>query len=833
MRAVLCQGAAEGGEIRWTSRGFFVEILFPPNLNVNKELTEYLPGDDILKSTRKPSMNNGERSGLIRFGVFEVNTQTGELRKQGLKIKLRDQPFQILALLLERPGQVVTRDELQKKLWTADTFVDFDRGMNKAVNQLREALGDSADSPRFIETLPKRGYRFVAPVDNGQAAGALATPDLPAAAKPEPLPPPRTATDTLSRARLWLLAAAAVLIVGGAAWYYARRLPRAAERNTIILTEFDNHTGDTAFDYALKQALQIDLQQSPFLKILSDQQVADTLRQMGRSPDQALTQQVARELCVRAGGKAVLGGSVARLGSEYVLNLDAVNCQTGEALGQEQVRATAKEELLRGLDKAASSLRGKLGESLNSIRLSDRPLNDFISTSSLEAFQAYVNGQKMVQQKGRPFGIPFFRRAAELDPNFAFAYLQLGFLYGYLGEPRLAAENVLKAYGLRDRVSEAERFPIDAQYYLKVTGQAERAVSTCQVWIQTYPRDGSAHDRATVAYMELGQHEHALAESIRAYEKRGDLAITLNQLARGYLFLDRLQDARAIYQKNFARNPDQLFWRQGIYLLGFLDGDTKLVEEQVAWGLQTPGAEDQLLAMHAGTNAYFGHVEKSRELTRQAVEFAQRGEFKERAALLLAGEALREAWFGNSEAAARQARAALSLVPGRDVRSLAALALARAGDAGQARIVADQLDAEYPLGTLIRGYWLPTIRAEIELRAGNSSRAVELLRTVAPYELADTPSPLIPVYVRADALLEAGQGEAAAAEFRKVIDHRGLVANSLQGSLARLGLARSYARSGLADRARIEYRAFLELWKTADADLLVLKQARAEYQKVK
>ena len=777
-------------------------------------------------------MNNGERSGLIRFGVFEVNTQTGELRKHGLKIKLRDQPFQVLSLLLERPGQVVTRDELQKKLWTADTFVDFDRGMNKAVNQLREALGDSADSPRFIETLPKRGYRFVAPVDNGRFA--LATPDLPAAPKSEPVMPPTPAASRHPHARLLLVAAAALLLVAGAAaWFYARRPPRVAERNTVILTEFDNHTSDTAFDYALKQALQIDLQQSPFLKILSDQLVTDTLRQMGRSPDQALTQQVAREVCVRAGGKAVLGGSVARLGSEYVLNLNAVNCQTGEELGQEQVRATAKEELLRGLDKAASNLRRKLGESLSSIRLSDRPLNDFISTSSLEAFQAYVNGQKMVQEKGRPFGIPFFRRAADLDPNFAFAYLQLGFLYGYLGEPRLAAENVLKAYGLRDRVSEAERFPIDAQYYLKVTGQPERAVSTCQVWIQTYPRDGSAHDRATVAYMELGQHEHALAESLRAYEKRGDLAITVNQLARGYLFLDRLQDARAIYQKNFARNPDQLFWRQGIYLLGFLDGDTRLMEAQVAWALQTPGTEDQILAMHAGTNAYFGHVEKSRELTRQAEEFAQRGDFKERASLLLASEALREAWFGNSEVAGRQTRAALSLVPGRDVRSLAALALAHTGDEVQARKLADQLDAEFPLSTLIHGYWLPAIRAEIELNAGNFSRALELLRTVGPYELADTPSPLIPVYIRAEALLQAGQGEAAAAEFRKFVAHRGLVANSFQGSLARLGLARAYARSGLTDKARIEYRVFLERWKNADADLPALKQARVEYQKVK
>jgi tetratricopeptide (TPR) repeat protein len=520
------------------------------------------------------------------------------------------------------------------------------------------------------------------------------------------------------------------------------------------------------------------------------------------------------------------------LGNEYVLSLSATNCQTSDTLWQQQVRAGAKEEVLRGLDKAASNLREKLGESLNSIRRSDRPLNDFISTSSLDAFQAYVNGQKMVQQKGRPYGIPFFRRAADLDPKFAFAYFQMGVLYGHLGEARLSAENALKAYELRDGVSEAERFPFTAQYYLSVTQQPEKAVSTCQVWSQTYPRDGSVHDRATGAYTVLGQHEHALAESLRAYEMRGDLSITLNQLARSYLFLNRLEDARAIYRKNLARNPGQLFWRQGIYLLGFFDGNTTLMEEQVAWALQTPGAEDQLLAMHANTNSYFGHVEKSRELTRQAVEFARRGEFKERAALLVAGEALQEAWLGNPEAASRQARAALSLVPGRDVRALAALALAHTGDAGQARKLADQLDAEFPASTLIHNYWLPAIRAEVELQGGNYSRAIELLRVTAPYELAETPAPLIPIYIRAEALLRGGQAGTAALEFQKVLDHRGIVANSPLGSLAHLGLARAYAISGEKGKAPGKYDDFFRLWKDADSDIPILKQAKAEYAKV-
>jgi tetratricopeptide (TPR) repeat protein len=390
----------------------------------------------------------------------------------------------------------------------------------------------------------------------------------------------------------------------------------------------------------------------------------------------------------------------------------------------------------------------------------------------------------------------------------------------------------LKAYRLRDGVSEAERFPFTAQYSLSVTEQPEKAVSTCQVWSQTYPRDGSVHDRATGAYMDLGQHEHALAESLLAYAMRGDLGITLNQLARSYLFLNRLENARAIYQKNLARTPDQLFWRQGEYLLGFFDGNIRLMEEQVAWAIQMPGVEDQLLAMHANTNAYFGHVEKSRDLIRQAVEFSQRNEFRERAAMLVAREALWEAWFGNAEAAGRQARAALS-VPGRDVRSLAALSLAHTGDVGQARKLADQLAAEFPSSTLIHNYWLPAIRAEIELQGGNYGQAIELLRVTTPYELADTPSPLTPVYIRGEAYLRAGQGERAAAEFQKILEHRGLVGNSPVGALAHLGLARAYSVSSEMAKSSNNYRDFFDLWKQADADTPILRQARGEFQKLR
>jgi eukaryotic-like serine/threonine-protein kinase len=773
----------------------------------------------------------GDLRSLLRFGGFELDRQSGELRKHGLKIKLADQPFQILALLLERPSQVVTRDELQRKLWAADTFVDFDRGLNKAINRLRDALGDSADHPRFIETLPKRGYRFIASVEpvpsSGSSAGLEAAGSIPA-----PSAGAQT-TNVRSRTGIWWIVAAGVLLAGATAgWLYFRPARMHPQPNTIVLTEFDNHTGESAFDYTLKQALRIDLDQSPFLRILSDQDAANTLRLMGRKPDQQMTPQGARELCLRAGAKAVLGGSIGRLGSEYVLNLTAINCQSGEMIAEEQLRAAAKEQVLRGLDQAASRLRAKLGESLSSIRRFDRPLTDFVSTSSLEAFQAYVNGQKVLQQKGRPYAVPFFRRAVDLDPNFALAYVQLAILYDYLGELKLSAEITSKAYALREQVSEPERFMISSQYFLKATEQPEKVLSICQLWSQSYPEDGSVHERTSWAYMMLGEHEKALAESKEAFRKRGDLPITAVQLVRGYLFLNRLDEAKTLLEKEFTQNPDQLFWREGIYLLAFFDGDSRRMEDQVSWAKHTPGAEDSLLAIHSATNAYFGRLKKARELSRLAVEFAQHNELRERAALLIAAQALREAWLENADVARLQSRAALNLLPGKDVRTLAGLALARVGDSDRATKLADQLSAEFSSSTLIQKYWLPAIRATVDLSKGDYSRAIEELRATEPYELADTPAPLSPVYIRAEALLRAHQAKAAATEFRKVLEHRGMLGNSLIGVTAHLGLARAYAQSGENGQARDEYRKFFELWKDADSDIPLLGQARAELPKL-
>jgi DNA-binding winged helix-turn-helix (wHTH) protein/tetratricopeptide (TPR) repeat protein len=771
----------------------------------------------------------GNLQSPIRFGVFDLDLQSGELRKHGLKIQLRGQSFQVLAMLLERPGQVVTRDELQAQLWGTDTFVDFDRGLNKAVNRLRDALGDSPENPRFIETLPKRGYRFIGAVEavpNGPLRPSSAPPEVPLLVETPSPPPPGPEPDTR---KWWLVAAAAVAAVAAA--FFTTRSPRVlSERDTLVLADFENRTGDPVFDYTLKQALAIDLQQSPSLKVLSDLTVADNLRLMGRNPDQKLSLDVARELCQRTGSKVVLEGSIASLGSEYVIGIRALTCLTGETV-DEEMRTSRKEAVLRELDRAASNLRSKLGESLSSIQKFSRATPQDVSTASFDAFVAYTNAQKIIVQNGRSAGIPFLKQAIEIDPNFALGYVGLGGLYSSLGETTLGAENTRKAYLLRDRVSAVEKLGIQFQYDFAATGQIERAIEIGRLWSRNYPRDWVAHERLATAYMRLGQYPNAISEFRQADERDPKNPVVETGMAAAYLCLDRLPEAKAILRKALQRNPAQALFHEWAYLANFLEGDLSQMQDEVTWAMGKPGVEDVMLSKEADSEAYFGGLGKARELSQLAMESAARTEAHERAALIQAVAAFHEAEFGSMEAARHLAHAALEQVGGRDVRAWAALALARVGDISEARQLTDQLETGFPSATLIQNYWLPAIRAAIELRTGNTTRAIDLLHAAEPYQWAYE-SPLIPVYVRAEAYLAAKRGPAAEVEFQKILQHHGGVRNSPVAALAHLGLARAHAMSGDSAKSRQKYEEFLMLWREADPDIPILKQAKAEHARL-
>jgi len=754
----------------------------------------------------------------IRFDAFELDAAAGELRKAGILLKLQPQPFRVLLLLIERAGQVVTREEIQRCLWTDSTFVDFEHGINFSVNQIRGALVDNAENPRYVETIPRRGYRFI---------GTIACP------KPAP---------KCARSRWAAVMGASVLVVGLAAggfwWLNGRKAHALSAKDTIVLADFTNSTSDPVFDNTLKTALNISIQQSPFLNVLSDDQVEATLQLMTRPAGTKLTPDVVRELCKRAGSKAYIAGSIANLGNEYVIALKAVNCQSGDKMAEKQVTAAAKEGVLDALGGATTKLREELGESLATVQKFDVPLMQ-ATTSSLEALQAYSLG---VQQPQYSAAVPFYHRAIQLDPNFAWAYNALGSVYFDLGENNLAAESVKKAYDLRGRVSAWERNIIEVNYQFQVTGNLEKALETLTVWAEQNPRSTGTQTALAYIYSCFGQYDKYLFATRAAVRNSPDsgkieLGEWYGNLMSAYLSLNRLQEAKATAEEAFAKKLDSPLLHFLLYQLAFLQNESARMAQQVDWAANQSGVEDVLLSLEADTAAFSGRLGEAREFSRQATASAQRAEKKETAATYETEAAIREALFGNPAGARLKAATALSLSTGRDVQFEAAFALALIGDAVRAQALANNMAKEFPENTVVQLNYLPTVRAQLALSRKDFSKAIEILQVAAPYELGAPSTPglppaLYPVYVRAGAYLAGHQGSEAVAEFQKIVDHRGLVVNEPIGVLAHLGLARAYLLQGDSAKARVAYNDFLTLWKDADPDIPILIAAKSEYAKL-
>ena len=650
------------------------------------------------------------------------------------------------------------------------------------------------------------------------------------------------ATTTTAGNKLWkvLVSAVILLIVALAAvGFYLRsradigstKTERLTDKDTVVLADFDNKTADAVFDDALKQALAVQLRQSPFLNILSDRRVEETLRLMGRPPTERITRDVARELCIRTGSKAIVLGSISNLGGQYIIGLNTVGCSSGDTLATEQEQAGSKQDVLKALSTAASALRGKLGESLATVQKFDVPVE--ATTPSLEALKAYSMGITTGRTKGDAEAIPFMKRAIELDPNFAMAFVGLGVEYANLGQASLAAGYAKKAYDLRDRVSDREKYRISAFYFQFVTGEVEQATQAYELWAKTYPRDLVPHANLGSMYSNLGQYEKSAAETEEGQRLEPTL-VGYGNLAGTYINLNRLDDARALLQKAEVSKLDGLAIRSDRYLLAFLQDDAADMQRQVDWAAGRPGEEDQMLSTHSDTQAYYGRLSEARDLSRRAVDVAVRSDSKETAALWQANAGLREAELGNAAVAKQQVSAALAKAPGRDVKVLAAMTLARVGDNARAKSMVEQLEKSEPTNTMLKIYWLPTIKAAIEINSGNSPQALIDLEAPAPYELGG-PSPfgyLYPVYVRGQAYLGSHNGAAAAREFQKILDHRGIVVNFPLGALAHLQLGRAYALAGDKIKARSAYQDFLNVWKEADPDIPILKEANAEYAKL-
>ena len=763
-------------------------------------------------------------NGLTQFGVFELDRRSGELRKAGARIRLQIQPLKVLTALLDQPGSVVTREELKRRIWPQESFGDFDHAVNVAVAKLRAALADSADTPRFIETLPRRGYRFIYPVnlpalpaDNNHAVGSPA-PQQPAAA------------NTRQRSRAAIAGAIAAIVAAGAiaGWFLLRKPRVLTDKDTVVLADLANTTGDPVFDGTLRQGLSVQLEQSPFLSLISEGRIQQTLRLMGQPTDAQLTPEIARELCQRTGSAAVLDGSIAKLGNQYVLGLKAVNCANGDVLAEEQATADSKENVLKALADASSKLRWRLGESLGTVKKFSAPVEQ-VTTPSLEALQAYSLGRTtMIDKEDHLAAVPLFQRAIDLDPNFAMAYASLGMAYFELSEKdRLAAFR--KAYELRDGVSERERFYIEAHYHDYVTGDWEKAREVYELWAQTYPRDDVAHLNLSVDQGHLGDFDRARSEAGESLRLLPADCISYGAVVGALISGGHPDEAQKIAGEANSKKLDCLHLNYALYELAFLRGDT--VKMNQISDLPPAKYGTGILTIQARTAAYYGQSRRAHELFRSAVNSAGQSKRPELTGLLEIQDAEAQALFGNSAAAHQQAVDALAHSSGSDVQGIAALILAMTGDTDGAESLIDDLAERFPRNTLVQDNYLPAARAQLALNRKAPSKAIQALDTTAPFELGDMDhsNAGYPIYLRGEAYLAAHQGPAAAAEFQKILDHPGLILNDPIAPLARLGLARAYASQGNTAKAKAAYGDFLSLWKNADPDVPVYQQAKAEF----
>jgi len=652
---------------------------------------------------------------------------------------------------------------------------------------------------------------------------------------------------TAGIARRWKViapASAAMLALLAAGYFYFHGAlygkPILTDKDTIVLADFSNKTNDPVFDETLRQGLAVQLEQSPFLSLVSDERIQKTLGLMGRPADSRFTPELAKDVCERTGGAAVLEGSISPMGSQYVLGLRAKNCRTGEVLDEEQVQAAKKEDVLNALGQIASKFRTRVGESLAMVQKHDTPLEE-ATTPSLEALKTYSAAMKVLYSTGSATAVPLFKRAIEIDPKFAMAHAYLGRVYGDMGESELSAESTSKAWQLRDRATDTEKFFITANYDLQVTGNLEKAQETFELWAQTYPREITPPGLLSgMIYPAFGKYEKAIEAAKTAIRLDPAFPFAYVNLATAYQFLDRLGEAEATFQQASERNqllPDMLGQR---YVLAFLKGDQAEMEQQVVLAKGTSGREASLSDQEAFVLAYSGRLQQAKMMSQRVADLAQQSGQHETAALYETAQALWEAFFGKTSAARQGAMAALKLSKGRDVEYGAALALALSGDSAGAQTLANDLGKRFPEDTSVNFSYLPELRALLALK-GDPRKAIELLQIAVPYELGVPQSwfngsfgAMYPVYVRGEAYLAAHQGTEAAAEFQKILDHRGIVASDPIGALAHLQLGRALALAGGdKTKAKAAYQDFLNLWKDADADIPILKEARAEYAKLR
>jgi serine/threonine protein kinase/tetratricopeptide (TPR) repeat protein len=780
------------------------------------------------------------RSDLFSFGVVLYEMATGQLPFQGESSAvvfseiLEHDPIPPSRLNSNLPpklediiARALEKDRELRYQSAKDMRVELQR--LKRDTETRRNAASTGSLPVVRESIPEAISGAASrPRDSSAKVSAAASSGSVSAVAPQVSSPKRFVIPSA-------VALVLLLIAGGLYYRFRSSATKLTDKDNIVLADFVNKTGDAAFDDTLKQALAAELGQSPFLNILSDEKVGEIVKMMGRQPTDRLTNDVAREVCQRSASTAVLTGTIGQVGTHYNIILNAVNCSTGDVLATSQTEVNDKDHVLGGLGKLGTELREKLGESLATIQKYDKPPEQ-VTTSSLEALKAYTQGDK-VGSTDDAAGLPFYKRATELDPNFASAWVGMGVKYSNLGENGRSNDAFSKAFQLRDHVSDRERFRIEGVYYMYVLGNLEKAHQTFDLYAQAYPRETRPWLSNAIIATNYGRYDESVRQTLVANRLDPENAVPVSNLVDQYTFANQLGPAKTSYDDAVRRKLVSGDLLRGRYGIAFLENDTAGLAQLASQAAQVSGAEDMLLSTASDTEAYFGRLSKARDLSQKAVAFAMREDRKETAALWQSNAAWREAEFGNQEMARREANSAIALAPTHDVQLMAALAMARAGDYLPAQKIADQLAKQYPEDTLLNQYWLPTTRASVHART-KPEEALHILEVTAPFELGQAlpqtqvGALLYPVYVRGEALLAAHRGGDAAREYQKFIDSRVIVQNCPLAALSRLGLARAYASSGDTVKAKASYQDFLKLWSDADPDIPVLKQARAEYAKL-